>query len=194
MNTKFISAVILAASLALAGCSKPSTTGSAKPAAEPVSIAAIQTGATGFTVGSDMMAHTIYVFYDAECPHCGDLWEAVKPLKSEVQFVWIPVGFLDKASTDQGAAILASKDPAAAMEAHEASMRAHTGGIKVSGDLTTQKAAIKRNSDLLTRFGFDSIPTSIGLNAKTGVLTVQEGESGADAFAKRFGLPRMRGD
>lgn len=198
MKIHLLPAVALAASLTLAGCDKtpaPSTatpaaaaSASAKASSEPVSIAAITATATGFTVGEPMSAHTVYVFFDAECPHCADLWEAAKPLKSEAKFVWIPVGVLNKASTEQGAALLASKDPARAMDAHEASMRAHQGGIVVSGDLDAQRAEVKKNTDLMVRFGFDAIPTIIAINAKTGKLVTQEGASGTAALATLVGL------
>ncbi|MGH8822022.1 MAG: thioredoxin domain-containing protein [Rhodoferax sp.] len=196
MKINLLSAAVLAASLALTGCDKTPTPAPAAPAAntsakatsEPVSIAAITAGATGFTVGEPMAAHTVYVFFDAECPHCADLWEAAKPLKSEAKFVWIPVGVLNKASTEQGAALLASTDPATAMDAHEASMSAHQGGIVVSGDLDAQRAEVKKNTELLTRFGFDAIPTIIAINARTGALVTQEGASGTDALATLVGL------
>lgn len=198
MKIHFLPAVALAASLALAGCDKtpaPSTaapeaaaSATAKATTEPVLIAALTAQATGFTVGEPMSAHTVYVFFDAECPHCADLWEAAKPLKSEAKFVWMPVGVLNKASTEQGAALLAAKDPASAMDAHEASMRAHQGGIVVSGDLDAQRAEVKKNTDLMVRFGFDAIPTIIAINAKTGKLVTQEGASGTAALATLVGL------
>ncbi|TAM45198.1 MAG: DsbC family protein [Burkholderiaceae bacterium] len=193
-----LTAVFLA-TLALAGCDKTPAPAPAAPAAsatatsdkaasEPVSIAAITASATGFTVGEPMAAHTVYVFFDAECPHCADLWEAAKPLKTEARFVWIPVGVLNQASTDQGAAILASKDPAAAMDAHETSMRAHLGGIKTTTDTSAQKAEVKKNTELMIRFGFDAIPTIVATNAQTGALVTQEGASATPALAKLLGL------
>ena len=194
MNSKLLFAAALAASMALAGCNKTASPGpaaaasTAKTASQPVSIAAIAAEAKGFTVGAPMSAHTVYVFFDAECPHCADLWEAAKPLKSEAKFVWIPVGVLNQASTDQGAALLASKDPAAAMDAHEASMRAHTGGIKTTGDTDAQKAEVKKNTELMIRFGFDAIPTIVGTNAQTGKLVTQEGASETPALATLLGL------
>ena len=192
MNTKLLSAAALAITLALAGCNK--TPGavdadtSAKAAPQSVSIAAITADAKGFTVGAPMSAHTVYVFFDAQCPHCAELWDAAKPLQPQAKFVWIPVGLLNQASTEQGAALLASKDPVTAMDAHEASMRARQGGITASGDIDTQKAEVKKNTDLMTRFGFDSIPTVVAANAQTGALVTQEGASGTAALATLLGL------
>ena len=185
MKTKFLSFIIFACALALVGCSK--SVPDAKPAV-PVSVKAIQNNATGFSVGSAMMKNTIYVFFDPGCPHCAALWQTSKPLDAEARFVWIPVGFMGKRSVLQGTAILAAADPASAMEAHEASMRANTGGIALNVDHKAQEAQVKKNTQLLTDFGFTGIPTIVGLNAKTGALTVQKGESGTDALANRFGL------
>ena len=72
------------------------------------------------------------------------------------------MGILNKASTTQGAALLASKDPATAMDEHEASMRAHQGGIVGNGDLAAQEAMVTKNTELMTRFGFNGIPTIVG--------------------------------
>jgi thiol:disulfide interchange protein DsbG len=192
MNTQFLCAAVVAASLLLAGCNKaPGTAGAdtaAKAASQPVSIAAITADAKGFTVGAPMSAHTVYVFFDAQCPHCAELWDAAKPLVPQAKFVWIPVGLLNPASTEQGAALLAAKDPATAMDAHEASMRAHQGGITASGDMDAQRAEVKKNTDLMTRFGFGSIPTIVGTNAQTGALVTQEGASGTAALATLLGL------
>jgi len=91
-----------------------------------------------------MSARTVYVFFDPQCPHCADLWESAKPLKAQAKFVWIPVGLVSKASTAQGATLLAAADPAAAMEAHETSMRAQSGGISAGGDIEAQRAVVEK--------------------------------------------------
>jgi thiol:disulfide interchange protein DsbG len=184
----------LASALLLAGCKDASQPGSgaaapAAPAAasQPVTIEAINAEAQGFNVGSTMSARTVYVFFDAQCPHCAALWEAAKPLKSQARFVWIPVGILNTNSTLQGAAILAAADPVAAMEEHEASMRDKKGGIAPAGG-DAQKQAVARNTQLMTKFGFGSIPTIIGKHAQTGELVTIEGAVATARLATQLGL------
>ncbi|MDB5860591.1 MAG: DsbC family protein [Ramlibacter sp.] len=184
----------LGAALLLAGCKDASQPGPgaaapAPPAAvsAPVSIEAITAEAQGFNVGSTMSARTVYVFFDAQCPHCAALWEAAKPLKSQARFVWIPVGLLNENSTLQGAAILASADPVAAMEQHEVSMREKKGGIAPAGG-DAQKQAVGRNTQLMTKFGFPSVPTIVGKHAQTGELVTIDGALPTAALAAKLGL------
>ena len=140
-------AALMLASLLMTGCkdaASPSAAGGAKSASAPVSIAAIAAEATGFTAGSAVSARTVYVFFDAQCPHCSELWRNAKPLKSQAKFVWIPVGLLNAASTAQGATLLASKDAVALMDEHEASMLAKRGGISGGSDIDAQKEAVQK--------------------------------------------------
>ena len=179
---------VLASSLFIAGCKDGSDAGSAVKGSTPVSIAAINAEATGFAVGAPMSARTVYVFFDAQCPHCTVLWDAAKPLKTQAKFVWIPVGILGASSTAQGATLLAAKDPVAAMDEHEASMKAKRGGISAGSDIDAQKTAVAKNTALLTRFGFASIPTIVGTHAQTGALVTQEGSMPTAALAGLLGL------
>lgn len=191
----------LVAVLALAACkdSPPASGGAAAPAEKaaagstPVTIEAITAEAQGFAVGPSMAARTAYVFFDAQCPHCAALWMAAKPLKSQTRFVWVPVGLLNEASTSQGAALLAAGDPAAKMDEHEASMRAKTGGISGSGAADAQREAVRKNTALLNRFGFGSVPTIVGKHAQTGEVVVIEGSVPTGALAQRLGLQAPSG-
>lgn len=187
----FIPAALVAAGLLLSGCNDTSGTAAApaRPAApDTVSLAAITAEAKGFSVGSPMSARTVYVFFDAQCPHCGALWEAAKPLKSQARFVWIPVGLLNASSTAQGATLLAAADPVAAMDAHETSLLAHQGGITAGTGLDAQRAAVAKNTELLNRFGFASVPSIVGTHAQTGKLVTQEGAMPTAALAALLGL------
>ena len=184
-------AVLMVASLLMTGCkdaSSPGAAGGAKSASAPVSVATIAAEATGFTAGSAMSARTVYVFFDAQCPHCSELWRNAKPLKSQAKFVWIPVGLLNAASTAQGATLLASKNAVALMDEHEASMLAKRGGISGGSDIDAQKEQVAKNTQLLNRFGFASIPTIVGTHAETGALVTKEGALSTAALAALLGL------
>lgn len=184
-------AAFIAAGLLLAGCNDApgSASGSSsKAAAAPVSIAAIATEAKGFTAGSTMSARTVYVFFDAQCPHCATLWNNAKPLRSQAKFVWIPVGLISPSSTAQGATLLAAQDPVALMDEHEASLQAKRGGISAGSNIDAQKAMVTKNTELFNRFGFASVPTIVGTHAQTGALVTQEGASPTPALAATLGL------
>ena len=190
---------LTATSLFLTGCKESPSTGSGSSATEksasaPVSIAAIAAEATGFTVGSPMSARTVYVFFDAQCPHCGELWRTAKPLKAQAKFIWIPVGILNAASTSQGATLLASKDPVALMDEHEASILSKGSGISSASDIAAQKDAVAKNTQLLNRFGFASIPTIVGTHAETGALVTHEGSMSTAALAALLGLKSSDGE
>jgi thiol:disulfide interchange protein DsbG len=190
MNILRLAAATLLATLLLSGCDNAaSPTASAKEAPKaPVTVAAIQAEAKGFTLGAPMAARTVYVFFDPQCPHCAALWQSVKPLKSQAKFVWIPVGMISKASIAQGSTILAAKDPVAVMDEHEASILNKQGGIGASGDDESQKAAIEKNTALFNRFGFQGVPTIVALNAQTGALVTNEGSMPTLALANLLGL------
>jgi thiol:disulfide interchange protein DsbG len=186
---RFAVAALVAGAL-LSGCNNSAgpSAGGQDAAKSPVTVAAIQAEAKGFTVGAPMSARTVYVFFDPQCPHCAVLWQSAKPLKSQAKFIWIPVGLIGKASIAQGATILAAKDPIAVMEENEASIMNKQGGISASGDADSQKPAIEKNTALLNRFGFAAVPTIVALNAQTGALVTNEGALPTAALANLLGL------
>ena len=188
---KFASA-LLCAGLLLAGCSKESSTSVAEApraaAKAPVTVAAIEAEAKGFTVGAPMAAHTVYVFFDPQCPHCAALWQSAKSLKSEAKFVWMPVALIGDKSIAQGATILAGPDPIAKMEENEASVLARTGGISAGDNIDAQKEIVKKNTALFNRFGFEGVPMIIALNAQTGALVTNEGSLPPAELAAKLGL------
>jgi thiol:disulfide interchange protein DsbG len=193
MKTRnLFTSALLVGLLALAGCKDAAETpaAAASPAAarDAVSLPAIAAEAKGFTVGSPMSVRTVYVFFDPQCPHCAALWQEAKPLKSQAKFVWIPVGLLNASSTPQGAALLAAADPVAAMDAHEASMAAKTGGITAAGAPDAQKAAVEANTKLMNRFQFSGVPTIVAKHAVSGDLVVKEGSMQTAVLAAVLGL------
>lgn len=173
----------------LAGCKdSPPSSGAGKAASAPVSVAAIQSEATGFTAGSAMSVRTVYVFFDSQCPHCAALWQAAKPLKSQAKFVWMPVRILNDSSLAQGATLLAAKDPVALMDEHETSILAKGGGISAASGIDAQKAQVTKNTEVFNRFGFASIPTIVGTHAQTGALVTKEGSLPTADLARLLGL------
>lgn len=182
---------LLAAAMLLAACkdaSAPSQSAAAPAARTPVTTAAIEAEAKGFTVGTPLATRTVYVFFDPQCPHCAVLWQQAKPLKNQAKFVWIPVAFSGATGMAQGATILAAADPVAKMEENEASILAKTGGITAASGLDAQKEQVKKNTELLTRMGFESVPSIVALHAQTGQLVTAEGSMPTAQLAARLGL------
>lgn len=181
----------LAAALLLAGCkdaATPAQPATAAAAKTPVTTAAIEAEAKGFVVGTPMATRTVYVFFDPQCPHCAVLWQQAKPLKNQAKFVWIPVAFSGATGMAQGATILAAPDPVAKMEENEASIIAKTGGITAASGVDAQKEQVKNNTALLTRMGFESVPSIVALHAQTGQLVTAEGSMPTAELAARLGL------
>lgn len=180
-----------AAAVALSACGKKDASPEAAapaPAGEALSVEKVASDAKGFNVGSTMSTRVVYVFFDPQCPHCAALWEAAKPLKGQARFVWIPVALMGDKSLAQGAAILGAPDPVAAMEQNEASVQAKTGGISAMGVSDANKDAVKRNTQMLTGFGFGGVPTVVGKHAVTGELVTIDGALATQPLAQRLGL------
>ncbi len=189
---RLLSSCLLVLLLAISACS-PQESPKASPAvplakqAASVEVAAAQ--GKGFTVGAMMSANTAYVFFDPQCPHCGHLWNASLPLHKKVKFVWIPVGWINAASTTQGAALLTAADPAALMTEHEASLLAGKGGIAASSSIAPDiAAAIKGNTQLLGSFGAESVPFIVARNVKTGQTVTRDGSMLTPALAEFLGV------
>jgi thiol:disulfide interchange protein DsbG len=199
--------------LGLAACSKPDTTaqpastppasaqaGDAKapaatpaPSAQAISTAqafeAVAAQGKGFSVGAVMSAHTVYVLFDPQCPHCGHLWQAALPLHSKAKFVWIPVALMNGKSAAQGAALLTAGNPVEAMTEHEKSILAGTGGMSASASIPADiEQNIKKNTELLNSLGADSVPYIVAKNARTGQTVVNSGALDTPALAKLMGM------
>lgn len=183
----------LGAAFVLAACGKDGGSTAApgpagKDAATPVTIEAIESGAKGFNVGSTMSTRTVYVFFDPQCPHCAALWEAARPLKPQARFVWIPVALINDKSAPQGAAIMNAADPVAMMDQHEVSIRNKQGGVGAMGVTDAQKDIVKRNTELLNKFGFGGVPTVVAKHAQNGQIVTLEGSAPTAVLAQRLGL------
>lgn len=189
MKKSFLLALVVAATAFISACS-PSESGKSSKSVSPTvaSEQAIKAGSKGFTVGSMTAAKTVYVFFDPQCPHCAALWDASKSLHSQAKFVWIPVGFMSKASTAQGAVLLAAANPSAAMDEHEKLLSARQGGIAAMDAQDSLKAQVGQNTKLLESFGVKSIPWSFTANPAGGAPLILSGGAPATAYARALGL------
>ena len=190
LRSLFLS-LFLMVSVLLGACSKQETPASApaKAAKQPIALETIAAQAKGFTVGSMMSANTVYVFFDAQCPHCGHLWEASVPLQKKVKFVWIPVGWINASSTSQGAALLTAANPAALMSEHEASLLAKKGGISAPSSIPPEiEQAIKANTQLLGSFGAEAVPFIVARDLKSGQTVSRDGAMSTQALAGFLGI------
>lgn len=184
--------LIAAAAGTLVACSKNND---APAAAAPAQLSPAQmvdkiaaTG-KGFTVGAMMSANTVYVLFDPQCPHCGHLWEAAKPLLGKVKFVWVPVAIINPKSSAQGAALLASDKPLEAMSAHEASILAGTGGMTAMASVPAEvEAAVKANTALFNELALESVPFVAAKNASTGAVQVKSGSMETPVLSAWLGL------
>ena len=191
-NRFYFLALMLALSMSLASCSKQDTPASPTAAAAVApaqSYDAVAKDGKGFTAGAMMSAQTAYVLFDAQCPHCGALWNASLPLQKKVKFVWIPVSLMNPKSTLQGAALLVSANPVELMTAHEQGLLAGTGGMLADANPSTQaQAAIKSNTELFNSLGATSVPYIVAKNARTGAVVTHSGALQTPALAAFLGV------
>ena len=143
----------------------------------------------GFTVGAMMSAQTVYVLFDAQCPHCGALWNASLPLQKKVKFVWVPVSLMNPKSTLQGAALLTAANPVELMTAHETALLAGNGGMVADANPSAEaQAAIKSNTQLFNSLGATSVPYIVAKSLRTGAVVTHSGAMQTPALAAFLGV------
>lgn len=183
--------IVLAFTLALFGLAAWAKDATPPPAVPNPAQALEQvvTQSKGFSVGASASATTVYVMFDAQCPHCGHLWKNIQPLLKNTQFVWVPVAILNTKSAPQGGALLSAPDPVQAMVAHEESLMRGKGGVIVMGGMSPPMfAAIKGNTELFNQLKVDSVPFIIGKNARTGAAVSTVGALETKALADFIGV------
>ncbi len=154
----------------------------------PLPLMTLQAKTHGFSVGAPTAPNVVYVFFDAQCPHCGHLWDLSQPQVSagQVRFVWVPVARLNPSSLTQGATLL--KTPSA-MGEHERLLLNHQHGIAV--DATAQASyapQVQANSELLKTMNPEGVPFLVTQNAKTQALVAQAGVTDLQDLQKFLGL------
>ncbi|WP_439587884.1 DsbC family protein [Hydrogenophaga sp.] len=194
MQRRHVSLALLASlSVALSACSKQESASPAAPAAAPIApgqaLDTLAREGKGFTVGALMSAHTVYVLFDPQCPHCAHLWQASIPLQGKVKFTWLPVALLNAKSLPQGAAIMTAANPAETMNTHERELLANSGGISASASIAPEvEATIKNNTALLDRLGATSVPFIVAKHQGSGQVVTQAGSMGTQALAQFLGM------
>ncbi|OPF62128.1 thioredoxin fold domain-containing protein [Hydrogenophaga sp. H7] len=194
MITRRLSLALLATSaLGLMACSKEDAASGQPAAAAPIDPAqaydTVSREAKGFTAGAMMSAHTVYVLFDPQCPHCSHLWASSLPLQTKVKFVWAPVAIIGPKSLPQGAALMQAANPVETMTAHEKSLLAGQGGMSASASIPAEiEATIKANTGLLDRLGADSVPFIVARHAGSGQVITRAGSMDTASLSSWLGM------
>jgi thiol:disulfide interchange protein DsbG len=181
----------LIAALGLAACSRePQESASPGDIALTDAIDALEDMGKGFTAGTPMSRQVVYVLFDPQCPHCGHLWNASRPLQARTRFVWMPVAILNAKSQPQGAALLTAADPVAAMNEHERLLLAGQGGMSATSGIPKEiQAGIELNTELMQRLGAEAVPFIVTRHAGSGETVSHAGSLSTEALASLIGLP-----
>ncbi len=123
-------------------------------------------------------APLIYVYADANCSYCNQLWTQLHPLvqSGKLHVRWAMVATLKKSSAGRAAAILSAKDRVAALAKDETDFdhSQEEGGIPELGPLPDGlKAAIETHNDQMADAGGQGTPLLV--YRKGGQWTVSEG-------------------
>lgn len=194
MITRRLSLALLASSaLGLMACSREDAASGQPATAAPIDPAqaydTVAREAKGFTAGAMMSAHTVYVLFDPQCPHCSHLWESSLPLQTKVKFVWAPVAIIGPKSLPQGAALMQAANPVETMTAHEKSLLAGQGGMSASASIPAEvEATIKANTALLDRLGADSVPFIVARHAGSGQVITRAGSMDTAGLSSWLGM------
>lgn len=129
----------------------------------------------------------IYVFTDANCPFCNELWTSARPWveAGKVQLRHVMVGVIRADSPAKAAAILEADDPEAALTFNEVNHA--EGGIDPLDTISEKsKSRLDGNAELMRQLGFGGTP---GLVAKgeDGKLSFQSGVPRGSALEDLFG-------
>jgi thiol:disulfide interchange protein DsbG len=141
--------------------------------------------------GSGAAPRVVYVFTDPNCPFCNRLWSDARPWvdAGKVQLRHLIVAVLTPTSAGKAAALYTSKDPAAALAAHErvnapANARLMAAGhVHPLGELGIKplpnvpagvRATLANNERLMASLHLDGTPGVVWIDAN-GALKAQAG-------------------
>ena len=129
-------------------------------------------------------AHTVYIFFDPNCPYCHRLFLNTRTLVKEgkLELRWIPVGMLMTTSEGKAVAILQAEDPLAAFYKNE---EHYDKGGAIEEDLASAEVEkqLKANESLLSRTRFGAVPVML-FRDKEGVARLVTGSPPRDRLVK----------
>ena len=129
---------------------------------------------------------TVYVFTDPNCPYCNKFWADARPWvdSGKVVLRHVMVGILTPTSEGKAAALLAAKDPAAALAAYERGHVAQNGksiasgrvrplgdaGLKPLEDIPAEiETKLATNHRLMASLGLQATPAMVWRDADGNV-------------------------
>ncbi|MGT2455231.1 thiol:disulfide interchange protein DsbG [Cupriavidus basilensis] len=141
--------------------------------------------------GRDNAPRKLYVFTDPNCPYCNKFWSDARPWveSGKVQLRHIMVGILTPSSAGKAAALLADKNPGAALSAYEQGLTRTNAtalagghakplddsGLKpLSSIPPTVKAKLDANEKLMASLGLQATPAVLWRDAN-GQLNIRQG-------------------
>lgn len=137
--------------------------------------------------GDPKAPRVVYVFTDANCPFCHELWRSARPWvdAGKVQLRHVMVGVIREDSPAKAAAILEAADPQAALKQNE--VKHDEGGIDPVASISAETSAkLTSNEELMRRLGFGGTPGLVAQNSD-GKLIYQSGVPRGDDLIKLFG-------
>ena len=129
----------------------------------------------------------VYLFSDPNCPYCNMFWEQARPWvkAGKVQLRHIMVGIIREDSPGKSAALLASKDPAKALDEHEKAGKKST--LKALKSIPADvQAKLDDNMRLMDELELSATPAIFYLDAK-GELQQQQGAPSPEKLAAILG-------
>lgn len=130
---------------------------------------------------------TVYLFSDPNCPYCNMFWQQARPWveSGKVQLRHIMVGIIREDSPGKSAALLAAKDPAKALLAHES---AGKGSSLKALDTIPDKVQkqLEGNLALMEELGLSATP-AIFYRDEQGRLQSQQGAPRPEMLGKILG-------
>lgn len=141
----------------------------------------------GFVTGNADSASVVYSVIDPMCPHCANLWMQSRLLLERVKFVWLPVPLLGNNSLVNGALIIASANPADAMNVHEYKLLNQLPPLTpVPEVVEAGRPKMEHNGKISKEIKLDSVPF-IMVKRASGEVVMTVGGIGAPEIVTLLG-------